>query len=160
VPTQADQVGPVAGQDPEHLVDVAGPGTRAAVAVGLLHGPREDVVEDDHARPRRQPLDADEVAQRELGQVHAVDEREVGLLRAERLERLRPREELVAGLAQQLHVVAELDAQVVGRVDAERGTVGQREAVAVAQADLEVGAGADGLVQALEEVEVLHGSGP
>ena len=83
-----------------------------------------------------------------------------GLRAAERLQRLRAPEELVAGLAQQLDVVAELDAQVERGVDAERRAVGEREAVAVAQADLEVGARADGLVQALEEVEVLHANGP
>ena len=100
----------MAGEDAEHLVDVARPGARAAVARGLLDGAREDVVEDDHARPAAKPLDADEVAQRELGEVHAVDERHVEAAAAERLRAASARAEvLVAGLAQQLDVVAQLD---------------------------------------------------
>ena len=53
VHAQADQVGPVVGEDAEQLVDVARPGARAAVARGLVDLPREDVVEHDHARPRQ-----------------------------------------------------------------------------------------------------------
>ena len=57
-------------------------------------------------------------------------------------------------------VVAELDLEVERGVHAERRAVREREAVPVPQADLEVGARADGLVQAGEEVEVLHAQNP
>ena len=69
-------------EDAEELVDVARPGAGAPVARGLVDRARQDVVEHDDARPAREPLDADEVAQRELRQVHAVDEREVDGLAA------------------------------------------------------------------------------
>ena len=70
--------------------------------------------------------------------------------------RARAHEELVAGLLQQRDVVAELDLQVELGVDAQRGALGEREAVAVAQADLEVAGGGQRPVQAAEEVEVVH----
>ena len=47
--------------------------------------------------------------------------------------------------------------QVEAGVDAERGAVGEREAVAVAQADLQVRLGRERGMQAVEELEVVHG---
>ena len=75
---------------------------------------------------------------------------------AERLQGLLAPEVLVAGLAQQRHVVAQLDAEVERGIDAERRTLRERQRVAVAQPDLEVGLGPNRRVQPREEVQVLH----
>ena len=120
VDAQADEIRPVALERGERLVDVTRPGARATVARGLLDAAREDVVEHDHARPVRDPLDVGEVAHDELGEVHPVDERERDAPAAERLERLLAVEVLVARLAEQLDVVAQLGPQLVERVDPDR----------------------------------------
>ena len=65
-------------------------------------------------------------------------------------------EVLVARLAEQVDVVAQLGAEVVERVDADGLALRQREAVAVADADLEVGGRREPVVERLEEVEVVH----
>ena len=103
---QHDQVGPVLLDHLEHLVDVARPLVGRAVAVGLRDVAREDVVEDDRGGPVGVALDVDEVAQRELGQVHAVDEREADAAALERQQRLGALEEVVARDREQLRAAA------------------------------------------------------
>src|SRR5690606_19091881 len=58
-------------------IDVARPDLGVALARGVFHGIRQDVVDGDDAAGMRRPLDVHEVAQGEFGQVHSVDEREV-----------------------------------------------------------------------------------
>ena len=69
---------------------------------------RKDVVEDDRGRPARAALDVDEVTQRELDQVHAVDEREPGRTALQGRERVGPAEVLVARLPKERRVVRKL----------------------------------------------------
>ncbi len=156
-------------QDVDHLVDVPGPLRGRAVARGLGHAAREHVVEHDHARRRGVPLDVDEVAQRELEQVHAVDEGEVGGRRRVRRaaakvrERVRPGEEVVAGLADEMDVAADLDRDLERGIDGHRRDVRQGEAAAAVDADLEVRPGLEPRVELGEErvaaVQLLVPSG-
>jgi hypothetical protein len=92
------EVGAVLPQHVLHVEHVARPRIGVPVARGLVDVAREHVVENDHARPRAVLLDVDEVAQRELEQVHPVDERELDLA-AEPGRRVGLREVRVAGRA-------------------------------------------------------------
>ena len=88
--------------------------------------------------------------------MHPVDERERDRLAAERGERVVAVEVLVARLAKQRGVVAQRGLQLEARVDPDRRAARQREAVAVADADLQVGRRREPLVQPCEEFEVVH----
>ena len=125
---------------------------RAASSVS----PRKDVVEDHDARPVGVALDVDEVAQRVLDEVHPVDERQRHAAPAERLERVGAVEVLVARLPEQRRARRQLGPKLGRRVDARTRRPGQREAVAVADADLEVGRRLEHLVHPAEEVQVLQ----
>jgi hypothetical protein len=122
----------------------------------LLGAAREDVVEHDDAAPLGVALHVGEVAHDELGEVHAVDERERDRLARERGERVVAVEVLVARLAEQRDVVAQLDLQLERRVDPDRRAAGEREAVAVPDPDLQVARRREPLVQRREELEVVH----
>ena len=154
---QADQVGPVLREHREHLVDVARPRARARGRGGLLGRRAGGCRRRRRRRPVRVALDVDEVAQRELRQVHAVDEREADAAAAERRSgsARAKKSSLVSGTASPPGGGATL--QVVGGVDADRRRAGEREAVAVADADLEVGRRLEQLVDVAQEVQVVHG---
>ena len=77
VDQQNQQVRPVAGDDLDRLVDITGPGPRPPDPGGLEGVPRQDVVEHRHPAGCEVSLHIDEVADRELRQVHPIDERQV-----------------------------------------------------------------------------------
>ena len=128
----------------------------AAVAIGLGDVARQHVVDHDHRGGVGEALGVDEVAQRVLREVHAVDEREVDHRLVEVRQRMLAGEELVARRAHQVEVAEQLPLDVEGRVDADRPRPRPGHAGAGAHPDLQVGPGLEQLVKASQQVVASH----
>ena len=148
---------PVLAQHLDDVEDVSRPRRGVPLPGSLVHRSRQHVVENDDRAPAAVLLGIDEVTQRELEQVHPVDERQVEGVLTRR--RCRSREVLVAGGAEERDVTTELGGDGEGWVDPHRGAAGQRQAAPVPHAYLEVPAGAHQLVDPGEELQVAHAAG-
>ena len=114
------QVRSVLLQQHDQAPDVPAPEAGGLVALGAAGIDGKAVVDEHQGLRRAQRLDIDEVAQRVLEVVHAVDERHLQRLATQQRRHIGPGEELIAGLREYLLVGrrARTDARL--RVDAQR----------------------------------------
>ncbi len=112
----------------------------------------QDVVNHHKGRRGGQGLDMHKVAECALEQMHAIDECKIR--RLAQLVALCGIEEIIARLGEHARLRSQRDGDVGPRVYANRWTLRQSEAVPLANTDLQVAAGFQGLVDGRQKNQV------